>query len=306
MSVDFAARITKRGEWPDGDEARIGNVVVLSSEDAIKDTIVPRLAAAEADLSRVTCLAFVKTNGLSRTFSVQNDLPQLGEKIRKIGDVLFVVIDPITSYLGSKLDSHRTTDVRAALEPLATFAEEFNVCILAITHPAKAPQVKAIHATTGSGAFSAAPRLLFLAIGDPETKGRSLLLAVKNNIGKKADGLGYRIEQCLVGPDEDILASRISWDGLPVRITADQALEQAVEKKRGSATTDATEFLREELDGGPRSAQDINEKAEALNISKRTLERARKKLGITATKDGYQGAWKLKLPERRNPYRDDD
>jgi hypothetical protein len=82
--------------------------------------------------------------------------------------------------------------VRSALEPLAAFAEQFNVAVLAITHPTKAPQLKAIHAATGSGAFAAAPRLLFLAINDPESQGRSLLLAAKNNIGRMAEGLGYR------------------------------------------------------------------------------------------------------------------
>jgi RecA-family ATPase len=195
ITIDFAARVTKVGEWPDGDEALIGSVIVLSSEDAINDTIVPRLEYAGADRSRVHCLKSVAAeNGALRTFSLQNDLAALGEKIRQIGDVLLIIIDPITSYLGGKLDSHKTTEVRSALEPLATFAEQFNVAILAITHPTKAPQLKAIHAATGSGAFAAAPRLLFLAINDPESPGRSLLLAAKNNIGRMAEGLGYRIE----------------------------------------------------------------------------------------------------------------
>jgi hypothetical protein len=296
ISVDATARLTKIGEWPDGETAPIGNAIILSSEDAINDTIVPRLELAGADLARVHLMSFVKTNGISRTFSLQNDLPQLGEKINQVGNVLLVIIDPITSYLGSRIDSHRTTDVRAALEPLATFGEQFNVSILAITHPTKAPQVKAIHATTGSGAFSAFPRLLFLAADDPDKKDRHLLLAVKNNIGRKAEGIGYRTEQQLVGPNKDILASRVVWDHQPVTLTADQVLERAAERRRGTATAEATEFLRQELGGGPRRAEDIKDKADALGISERTLYRARKKLGVEAVKTGYQGQWSVKLP----------
>ena len=34
--------------------------------------------------------------------------------IREIGDVVLVIIDPVTAYMG-KIDSHKNTDVRAVL-----------------------------------------------------------------------------------------------------------------------------------------------------------------------------------------------
>ena len=102
---------------------------------------------------------------------------------------------PSGRYMG-KIDSHRTTDVRAVLEPLDKFAETHNVAVLAITHPPKAVQAKALHAATGSLAFVAAARLAFLAIEEPETD-RKLLLPVKNNLGPMALGLGYRLTESL-------------------------------------------------------------------------------------------------------------
>jgi putative DNA primase/helicase len=226
LSIDLAARLSKGTEWPDGDPAPLGSTVILSSEDGIADTVVPRVAAADGDLSRVHCLKSVKTNGVSRTFSLQADLEQLGKKIREIGDVLLVVIDPVTSYMGSKIDSHRTTDVRAVLEPLSKFAEEYRVAVLLISHPQKAAATKALNAVTGSAAFVHAPRMTFICIPDPENKPRTLFLAGKNNIGRKAEGMGYAIAARFVGPDESILSSYVAWDNLPVRITADEALEQ--------------------------------------------------------------------------------
>ena len=210
-----------------------------------------------------------------------------------------VVIDPVTAYMGAKIDSHRTTEVRAALEPLQKFAEQYKVAVLLISHPQKAPAGKALNAVTGSGAFMHAPRTAFLAIKDPDDPSRNLFLPIKINIGTKAEGRGYRIESRFVGPNQNILTSAIVWDNLPVRITADQALEQAAEKRKGSSSAEAKEFLRDELEAGPKPAKDIDEKAEALGISKITLKRARKKLDVKAEKDGFQGAWILKLPTFR-------
>jgi putative DNA primase/helicase len=158
-----------------------------------EDTLCPRLEAAGADLERVRALKAVIAEDKQRTFSLQADLTALGEKVRAIGDVSLVIIDPITSYMG-KIDSHQTTDVRGVLVPLAAFAEKFNVAVLAITHPPKASQVKALHAITGSLAFVAAARLVFIAVEEPETSsGRRLLLAVKNNLGPPAAGLGFHL-----------------------------------------------------------------------------------------------------------------
>jgi DNA repair protein RadA/Sms len=82
------------------------------------------------------------------------------------------------------IDSHRTTDVRAVLEPIGEFAHEFGVSVLGVTHPPKAHQANAIHAFTGSLAFVAAARLAFFVTEEPETD-RRLLLTVKNNLGLK-------------------------------------------------------------------------------------------------------------------------
>src|SRR5262249_44415845 len=210
-------------------------------------------------------------------------------KVRAIGNVMLVIIDPVTSYMGSQIDSHHTVEVRAVLEPVARFAEEFNVCVLGISHSPKAPQAKALNAVVGSGAFVHAPRLVFLAIEDPESPGRNLLLAAKNNIGKKAEGLGYRIlDDRYVGPGECIRSVYIYWDDLPVRMSADEALAAHAEKRKGgSALGEAENLLRERIGVDGVSSKEIHDEAEALGISNRTLHRARKKLGVKAVKDSY-------------------
>jgi hypothetical protein len=76
------------------------------------------------------------------------------------------------------------------------------------------------------------------------------------------------------------------------------------ERRRGGAGAEASDFLRSELGDGARSVKDIEEKAEAFGISKATLKRARKKLGVNAFKNGLGDGWSLQLPERRLPYKD--
>jgi hypothetical protein len=95
---DMAARVTHGLAWPcDEGVAPQGNVVLLTAEDDPRDTVVPRLAAAGADLDLVEI--------------VQEQ--RQGPHVHRLGSghrqVKLVLIDPITAYLGVKqMDSFRT------------------------------------------------------------------------------------------------------------------------------------------------------------------------------------------------------
>jgi hypothetical protein len=55
---------------------------------------------------------------------------------------------------------------------------------------------------------------------------------------------------------------------------------------------EAIAFLRAEIEHGPIPARDLVERAKRdFGINERSLQRAREKMGIGATKAGYQGAW---------------
>ena len=121
----FAAYATTGGVWPDGcNGAPAGNVIMLTAEDCLEQTIVPRLIAAGADRDRVFILRKIKKDNRERMFLLGDDLEELEQMIIQVGDVRLITIDPITAYMGSsgKLDSHRATDVRGQLGPLADLA----------------------------------------------------------------------------------------------------------------------------------------------------------------------------------------
>ena len=171
---DVISRITRGAPWPDGGgKALLGSCIILSAEDSAEDTIAPRLTAAGADLSKVYIMDAVEVvDGSSRSFSLATDLYQLAQLVEEIGDVVLIMIDPITAYLGADLDSHRTTAVRAVMQPVDKFAAEYDVAILGITHPPKATQSKAIHSFTGSLAFIAAARTGFIVVTEDDTDRR--------------------------------------------------------------------------------------------------------------------------------------
>jgi hypothetical protein len=67
----------------------------------------------------------VNGDGRKRMFSLITDLELLRREVIEVGDVRMIQIDPMSSYLGhGKMDSFRTTDVRAVLGPVCELAAE--------------------------------------------------------------------------------------------------------------------------------------------------------------------------------------
>jgi putative DNA primase/helicase len=305
LSIAISATVTRGAEWPCGEgRAPLGNVIMLSAEDGAADTIVPRLLAAGADLDRVHVVSAVRdAGGGRRALNLQNDVALLEQKIAEVGDVALVVIDPVSSYLG-RADSHKNSEVRAVLEPLSEMAERTRVAILSITHFSKAGSnstTKALHRFIGSIAFTGAPRAAFAVIEDAEQEGRRLFLHAKNNLAPAPQGLAFRLEQTIVGGD--IVASRISWDGESVTITANEAMAaDAGGTQTRNAVVEATEFLETLLADGPLPATQVKVEADAAGHSWATVKRAKKTAGIDAFREGGTGdkgrwLWRLHGPE---------
>jgi hypothetical protein len=179
----IAAMTTIGGPWPMKEgTAPKGNVIMLSAEESPANTLVPRLKAAGADLSRIHIVQMAKDENGERMFNLATDLPALRRKIDEIGEVKLVTIDPVGAYFGvGKVDTFRGTDVRGVLSPLKTLAEETETAIIGVVHFNKKTDVTSIVLRiSDSGAFGAAPRHVFGVINDPENA-RKLFLRGKNN-----------------------------------------------------------------------------------------------------------------------------
>lgn len=87
LAIGLIGTLTSGGRWPDGDICREpGNALIWSSEDDPADTLVPRLMAAGADLSRVHIIqGRVNGAGEREPFDPATDFDLLREAVEDIG-----------------------------------------------------------------------------------------------------------------------------------------------------------------------------------------------------------------------------
>jgi hypothetical protein len=125
----MVASATARVPLPCGEGvAPQGDVILLSAEDDTEDTVVPRLMAAGANRDRVHIVRMMRSFGRDRTFSMVSDLPELKRKMEEIGNVVLVIIDPMSAHVGvGEVNTNMTTDVRGFLKPLTDLAAEKGV-----------------------------------------------------------------------------------------------------------------------------------------------------------------------------------
>jgi len=282
-----------------------GSVLYFTAEDDPEDTVVPRLAAAGADLNRVHIVEVIgEPNGKERTFSMITDLPALEAKLEEIGDVVLVIIDPMSAYVGvGKANTSMTSDVRGFLKPLTDLAAKKKICLLGIMHfNKKADVTNAMLRIADSLAYVAAARHVYVVVDDPETEDQRLFVKAKNNLSTDKKALSYMTGARNVGVDPDtkkeIWAPYVEWGAKHVEITATDAMQaEAGGNQSRHARREATEFLKDRLTDGPVKQKDIAEEAEANGVTKATLRRAKQELKIKSWKEkGMDGEWMWELP----------
>jgi putative DNA primase/helicase len=306
LALALVATVTVGGQWPVGGQlAERGSAMILSAEDDSADTIRPRLEAAGADLTCCHVIEAVHDIGHDhqvrrRGFSLATDLDRLSSELDRIGDVAIVVVDPITAYLWGNVDSHRTGDVRALLEPVQRLAERHGVAVVAISHLRKAPEGDAILRVNGSLAFVAAARAAYIVSRDEQEGGRRLFLPLKNNIGGDRTGYTFAVEPVVL--PSGIETCRILWGKDLVIITADEALAQRREATVAPTRRDmATSWLRNLLVSGPVAVCQIEAEAKSAGLAWATVRRAADGLGIVTAKTGYEAGWSWHLPDEVAP-----
>ena len=135
LALAMASTLSRGGQGPDETCAAAGNVLVWSGEDDIADTLVPRLAAAGANLENVYLVGDVLQGHRSRPFDPSQDLDMLAAEAERIGKISLLIVDPVVSaVLG---DSHKNTEVRRSLQPLVELGALLDCAVLGISHFSK-------------------------------------------------------------------------------------------------------------------------------------------------------------------------
>jgi putative DNA primase/helicase len=292
VTCDMAARVSTGNVWPDGTPCKQGNVLFITAEDDPADTIRPRLDAHGADVSRVHLLQgklLPNDNGEDDEVCVSlQDVALIEKSMLQIGDVRLIVIDPIGSFMGGGVDSHRDTEVRSVLTPIAKLAEQSGAAVVMVAHRRKGNTGSADDSALGSRAFVGLARSVWHLSKDIDDPERRLFLNGKNNLAKEQEGLAFRISD-----------GRVDWEVNPVIVTADEqfAAERMIpDGESRSALEDAVLWLEQALTLGSMPVKEILKRAEQDGVKERTLRRAAESLGVLKTRLGYQQPVRWSLP----------
>lgn len=277
LVLDTLARVTTGRAFCDSSPCSVGEVLFVTAEDGIADTIRPRLELLGSALDKVHALDLVRIGGREVALDLDQHLEALDGWLQKHRKVRVVALDPLAAFLG-KINSHQNNEVRAVLGRLSSLAEKRRVAMLAIDHLAKAPG-KAMYRGIGSIAFTAAPRAVWQVLTDPDDPERRLFLPVKMNLAK-AKGLAFRVT------DKGLL-----WEQGDVTLTPDEVTAEPGDTPR----SEAKEWLRALLREGPCPATEVEKRARADSICLRTLKYAKKELGVISER--CNGKWSWKFPQ---------
>jgi hypothetical protein len=297
VTADIAARITTGSPMPDGTQPVKGAVLILSAEDGLADTIRPRLDAAGADPAQVITITGVTSYSddggpYSRPVTIPRDLPVIEQVIRDHGVVLLIV-DVLMAYLAAEVNSHRDQDVRRALHVLATMADRTGCCVIVLRHLNKATGGNAIYRGGGSIGIIGAARAGYICGTDPddETGLGRVFACLKLNLAPHPPALAYRLVN-----DELRGCARVVWEGVSEHKATTLLAERASEDER-SDRDEAAEWLTGYLidHGGEDRAGEIFKAARRDGIAQHTIQRARKRAGVTTTKATFGGGWVWRL-----------
>jgi AAA domain len=204
LTADLAARLTRGRRMPDGTwRPRKANVLFLNAEDALDDTLRPRLDAAGADLTRVFCLGGVQVeiaDGAEMSF------PASFTALRRAvvaHEIELVVIDPMMAFFKPEVAANSDQVMRVALAPLAARS---GASVLLVRQLTKHGGRKALYRGGGSiGIIGAIRTALFLG-RCPREPDRRILAMTKSNIGPTAPALACRLA-------EEAGRPRVQWLG---------------------------------------------------------------------------------------------
>ncbi len=271
--LNIAAKLS-RGEGLDS-EMNVQeplNVIYQSAEDGLADTVKPRLESAGAVCENISVID-------ERIKSLSMVDERLEEAVIRTKARL-LILDPIQAYLGGNMDMNRANEARDMTKKLAALAEKYQCAIVLVGHMNKAVGNKAAYRGMGSIDFFAVARSVLL-VGRVEGEANiRAVVQIKNNLAVFGHPKAFELSE-----------EGFHWLG-DYKITADEVLGGIVPK--ANKMEQAKRLLREIAEeNNIIQSNEIIRLAEQQGISKRTLENAKKELGIRAKRVNNSWYWEL-------------
>jgi hypothetical protein len=282
-------------------------VLICATEDSWAHTIVPRLIAAGADLTKVYRVEVLNAADIHVGLSLPKDLHKVERSAAEVGAAL-LLLDPLTSRLDEALDTHKDSDVRRALEPLVTMADKTGMAVLGLIHHNKSGSTDPLQLVMASKAFTAVSRSVHTVIADPddETDTRRLFGTPKNNLGRSdLPTLGFTVDSHPVHTDEGInWTGKLVWGEDNLGSIGDAMRRAAEQGEDKSATSEAADWLTDYLTmkGGTAASADVKSEGQKAGHSYPILRRARERLHLEVESAGFPRRTTWSIPSGDAPF----
>lgn len=307
LSAYIIAALTRAGH----------GAAVVSDEDSLDATILPRLQAAGADLDHVHTYEPIDPDDTGGVL-LPRDLAEIRADVPRYG-LRLLLLDPWTNHMD--VQSLDRGDVRRPLMALARMCHDTLLAALLNAHPNRRGEFDDPLATIAhAGAVSQVARAVFFLTFDPDHGAANakenpyrLLIHGKANMTRHHDTRRFEIMPTLLpaedGQPEVDTVRAVDRGTSPIAdfITARDRLRHIARINAPDDDTTATgrcaAWLREYLaDGAPHPRDDVLRAAnDAGGWSTRTVQRARARVGVDTVRPfgvgaTTPGAWALRQP----------
>lgn len=280
-----------QGTLPGDLEGEPARVLWVGFEDSWEEVVLPRLAAAGAD---VNLIGHLRPKTAGEMLELARDHDQLLGIVQR-EQVRVIVFEALVDHL-SGTDDYKNAEVRRALTPLVELARAERVLVAGTTHLNKMSSGTYRQRVAGSGGYLAVARVGLLIHQHPQIPEQRVVALGKGNLGKVPDAIAFEIE----GLDVSNLDGTETADaGVLIReyqdssLTVDELLAGS-KPDHGSKEHDAVEFMRSTLADGPMPSTEFIELATDAGFSHKTLRKYRDEAGVETYQQGRAWWWRLK------------
>lgn len=279
LTLELASRVSRQG----------GRVLLLSAEDDIGDTIVPRLIAMNADRALIHKLdGFKQEDSELCLLDLGEDLEDLRACVLGIENLALIVFDPISAYMGERA-ARSTIAAREVLTRLNQIAIDAQCAIVCVTHleKTKGGNAGTLLRTLDTDVLPAISSTVQI-VHEHTRRNQRVVSMVKNDVGN------IKLPRVF-----EIFGGTLNWYE-----SIDDPSRNRFENgnlgfyNRTTKGDEACAFLMSTLASGPRPAREIQGQAKARRLSKNTIERAKKTMGVRSFRK--QGVWYWLLGSNRH------
>lgn len=279
LIIKLASIASSAGTMPDGMVIQNAfNVIYQCIEDGAADTIKPRLENNGADLTHIS-------------FITDNDEPlsviDKEKIISSINDTRskLVIFDPIQSFVGNSGYGTSVAGSREFMNTLISIAEETGAAVVIIGHLNKNESSKDLYRGLGSIDIAASVRSVIQVDRLEDNSNVRCIKHIKSSLAPEGDVFGFEIQK----------TGYVEFIG---SIDLGQEQESIIDQSRKSYDTKsslAESLLLDSLYHVDMKYSDILQLIKKNDISVRTLNNAKKSLGVSSIKKKDGWYWHLTI-----------